>query len=965
MVKKMNKIIVISACLCALCLQACSEESADAGDTPLSNLCTVDDNRCIDANTLQLCEIGALVREKCANGCANGACKEPTKCTPADNGCKDEKTLQICDEASGVMKERECANGCAGNACASGACADDDNRCIDANTLQLCENGALVREKCANGCANGACKEPTKCTPADNGCKDEKTLQICDEASGVMKERECANGCAGNACASGACADDDNRCIDANTLQLCENGALVREKCANGCANGACKEPTKCTPADNGCKDEKTLQICDEASGVMKERECANGCAGNACASGACTDADNKCIDDSTAQICENGELNAISCAGGCKNGICRSLAEGEVCNTDDFEAFCLDAINLYASCASEFGSNYGKITYEKCPTDSSCLTSANKKYAGCYGDGKEICSAVMKAPYACKAGIINGNAHDNVEYSEQCLKMSDGSVRKINESTLAVCRAGCENTKCASENANNGQSCSAGMLQYCRNNGFENCGIADGEATCYANTCAKEGSSCATDPVTGKSVTKHCVMTDDGSRVIRIEEKCDLACASDGKSCMISAGSNATCSAEATAFCQNNGGLPCALHEGHAVCYGDGDKCNPENGEETRKYCEDNSIVTDICSFSDDGQTLLWKRYDSVGCGNNRCDPLAVACSSNICNDRFRKYCKVSSGDTGCAVYEGAAYCTHEDVNCSSATVGQSLRICTGETTFDGTTVLMRYQCIKAKYTDESGNTSNKYVWAKIDAEDPYTCPNSCSSNKCSGYGSNCNAEKSAFCARSGYSCDTSFKISGYTFDGFRGCMKYKSDPWCKNSTRYIPDTKSEEYNNAIKQSSILTKLYEWLNISGSVTIGGWCKYGCHPDGYCMSDARVIKKCADNSSYYEWDVEAEEYSETAKSCDSAMPYCYDGECVDYACGDGIVQGNEQCDAGPFDDDESEESKLEKARGIGCNLNCKTESYCGNGIIEDGEKCDDGAKNGTDESSCTSSCAIK
>ncbi len=276
---KKSQWIAVSVCLSALCLPSCSDDSAADGDG--SNVaCTAADNKCIDANVAQICENGALYREKCAYGCAAGACSEPKKCTVPDNACKDETTLLICDANTGFLKERECENGCVGNACASGACSSSDNKCIDADTAQTCENNTLYREKCAYGCAGGVCREPQKCAVADNACKDETTLLICDADTGFFKERECANGCAGNACASGACADGDNKCIDANTAQICEAGILYREKCSNGCADGVCAAPA-CTAADNKCIDANTAQVCE--NGIMATKICSDSSESYAC----------------------------------------------------------------------------------------------------------------------------------------------------------------------------------------------------------------------------------------------------------------------------------------------------------------------------------------------------------------------------------------------------------------------------------------------------------------------------------------------------------------------------------------------------------------------------------------------------------------------------------------------------------------------------------------------------------
>jgi cysteine-rich repeat protein len=63
-------------------------------------------------------------------------------------------------------------------------------------------------------------------------------------------------------------------------------------------------------------------------------------------------------------------------------------------------------------------------------------------------------------------------------------------------------------------------------------------------------------------------------------------------------------------------------------------------------------------------------------------------------------------------------------------------------------------------------------------------------------------------------------------------------------------------------------------------------------------------------------------------------------------------CGDGVVNGSEQCDDGVND-----------GTFYGCNPDCTTAPQCGDGIVqpEYGEECDDGADNGID-GRCTSSC---
>jgi cysteine-rich repeat protein len=71
---------------------------------------------------------------------------------------------------------------------------------------------------------------------------------------------------------------------------------------------------------------------------------------------------------------------------------------------------------------------------------------------------------------------------------------------------------------------------------------------------------------------------------------------------------------------------------------------------------------------------------------------------------------------------------------------------------------------------------------------------------------------------------------------------------------------------------------------------------------------------------------------------------------CRDGTCqsVDPMCGDGFVEGDEQCDLGGANDDEGE-----------CKRDC-TPASCGDGLLGPGEACDDGNLVAHDQ--CTNAC---
>ena len=86
----------------------------------------------------------------------------------------------------------------------------------------------------------------------------------------------------------------------------------------------------------------------------------------------------------------------------------------------------------------------------------------------------------------------------------------------------------------------------------------------------------------------------------------------------------------------------------------------------------------------------------------------------------------------------------------------------------------------------------------------------------------------------------------------------------------------------------------------------------------------------------------------------------SSCTYCTSDcklETITNYCGDGIQQSCEQCDLG----------SQNGVPGSGCSLNCTLTNQtpvCGNGILEQGEQCDFGSQNGQPGSTCSSTCTI-
>lgn len=150
-------------------LQDVSVEDADQtaldtlSDAEIEEICEGPPT-CRDSQSWRYCVDGVVYVAPCPDltVCApsTGTCEEEV-CTADDNLCLDETRLQTCTDNGALLDETDCSPSlCADGAC-TGECVDGESRCLSETVQEVCVDGEWVEEPCTgdgSACQAGQCR---------------------------------------------------------------------------------------------------------------------------------------------------------------------------------------------------------------------------------------------------------------------------------------------------------------------------------------------------------------------------------------------------------------------------------------------------------------------------------------------------------------------------------------------------------------------------------------------------------------------------------------------------------------------------------------------------------------------------------------------------------------------------------------------------------------------------------------
>ncbi len=922
--------VIIGALLAVLLVRGGIELLGQLGG-PAAVVCVEDVPTCSDADPGQTvtytCKNGAtevevtLSQLTCIDGvprCPQGPLYQAV--CEAEDAAPPPASGDVCEAVCGdthtdVDEECDDGNMVSGDGC-SESCEEET---VCQNDAQCPPGNECTGDFCVPLCGNGDINDGESCDDGNtldgDGCSSQCQEEPPHECGNTILEfsEECDDGNTANADGCSAECELENPELCGNTIinpgEQCDDG---NHTAADGCGPTCQLEPVcdgdEDCPYPFLCENNFCALQCgnDELQPQLGE-QCDDG---NLANGDGCSDL---CLLDNP-ELCPNNvvdpgeECDDNNTAPG--DGCGPTCQEEDPCTDDDdcpFAFLCEDNFCVYACGNGTLEPHLG----EQCD-DANTVN----------GDGcSDIC--LLDDPLACGNGVVNeGETCDdgNRESGDGC-----GPFCQLEP----VCDGDedcpypflCENNFCALQCGNGNRQTELG--EQC-----DDGNVIPGDGC--SDFCQLEGSLC------GNNILE----PQDG-------EQCDDGNTANGDGC------SDQCVLENPELCPNNVVNPGEQCDDGNTTLGDG--CDAFCQRDL-DHCGNNLIEPQFDEQCDDGNTangdgcsLSCQLEDPGACGNGTENP------GETCDDGNR-----INGD-GCN-----EFCQDEELLCGNASVE------TGEQCDQYPSDRPRtcsYACTNCNLGCPAAPSGCHYVHEEDDAIGPDGCPLTCGEILCvdpshcgndilepaadeqcddgntannDGCSSQCVLENIALCGNGtlnpGEMCDDGNRTNG------DGCTEF-----CQNETDLCGNTVFEPYAGEECED-------------GNRTNGDGCSSTCQLENQALCGNNVVnpgEECDDGGT------------EVGDGCDSTCqiePPCGPGntcpaplQCVDsfctYLCGNGDLDGTEQCDDG------------NRTNGDGCSYQCRIEipdplDRCGNGIHEPqfNEQCDDG--NVSNEDQCNNACEI-
>jgi cysteine-rich repeat protein len=919
------------------------------GDDCISNVCS-SNNTCLEASCTDGVKNATETGIDCGGGncpvcgtgstCTSGSDCQSTVCDPATNLCVGAGCID------GVRNGTESDIDCGGDDCSP---CGDDAVCIDASDCasNVCTGNVCIPATCDDGVQNA--------NETDIDCGGD-TCDLCGDGSACDDEADCDSGvCTANVCAVPACDDTvqngDETAVDCGgpTCDACDAGS----PCTSGtdCSSDICLPDNTCAASacgdsvvngadecDSGgvdtatCNQDCTLVECgDNYINTVAGESCddGNGSGSDGCSAACAPESGWVCVGTSPS-VCT--ECTSGTFANGATCDDCGTIANCPVTET------CDTATGAGLACPTcddgFFGDGTATCTactaISDCDSGLDCTSAADQTCASCapgfVGDGTAACTA-------CASGTFdNGATCDDCGTITDCVAVETCSVT---DGTGVIC------PDCADGTFGDGTAtctdctpiadCASGLA--CASSSDQTCAtcavgfVGDGTATCTA--CAAgtfdNGATCDDcGTITGCAVTETCDVATGNNDIC---PTCNPGFIGDG---------TAACTACAAgtfdngATCDDCGTITgCAVTETCDVLTGNGDLCpDCSNG-----FFGDGTASCTAC-------TAIPNCTAGTTTCTNSGDQICGTCATNYSG----------SGTNACRLNNGQP-CT-ANAQCFSG-------ICDlpGSDTCEPALVCGNGTLEAGEFCDDGNVATGDGCNATCRRENGQACTanNQCASAICDLPGSD-TCEPALVCGNgtleAGEFCDDGNVATG---DGCNATCRRENGQACTANNQCASAICDLPGSDTCEPALVCG--------NGTVEAGEFCDDGGTANGDGCTSACLRENgqaCTANNQ-----------------CASAICDLPGSDTCEPAlvCGNGTLEAGEFCDDGNVAVGDGCNATCRRENGQACTANnqcasgacdlpgsdtCEPANTCGNGNVEGSEQCDDGGTANGD--GCSSTC---